>query len=336
MNKKSKLSFISEKKSRQDGWEYSGWAELATLHSGYLALKEPEQYQTSLHVIAIASCIEAFCKSCLKILIDEDGTPYLERAKGFKDIAFDFELTRALSNKEITFGDLVSHSISISGIDQIIKNFDTLLNGDKNYKGLKDCISKTREFIEPPEESVMAGVQTKPEFGELLVAKPDKLLSDINEIFSARHIAAHEANFKLVQKEQLLEWFESAMLFMSTTFEIIEQRIRPGISRSAFGSSVQALINAESIGSQIPTLMQELITTWEANWDIDQNTSKAITLKAEEATSAYSNYIQKELEIQNLRVGFITGNGYRHLEAKTRKLLYEARISYINQIKSTT
>lgn len=335
MSKKSQLVFIAEKKMRTDHWTYAGLGELATLHSGFTCLKSPEPYQISLHVVAIASCIEAFSRSCLKTLIDEENSPYLERAKNFKDLTFDFELTKALSRKEITFGDLVSHIVSISSADQIIKHFDTLFKGDIDYRDFKGSLSTIREFVEPPEEVIMNGPDNYTiEFGDKIVNDANQLIRDIQDIFTARHIAAHEANFKLVSTEKLHRWFESAMTFTNATYEIIEQKLRPRASRAAFGSSVQALQNSGVFYAKIDEARQELVEKWKVEWDLDDAELEKLRIAIKESDTAFEAYLDKEISVHYQRVGMISGNGYRHLEAKMQKIILESKLSYLNLLKS--
>lgn len=335
MSKKSQLNFIAEKKSRSENWEYAGWMELATLHSGFSSLGSPEPYQMSLHVVAIASCIETFSRACLKILIDGENTPYLERAKSFKDLTFDFELTKALSRKEITFGDLVSHNVGISSADQIIKHFDTLFGGDTGYRNFKDSLSTARAFIEPPEEAIMDDPDKyKVEYGDLIVNDANQLICDIQDIFAARHIAAHEANFKLVTLDQLNRWFESAMTFATATHEIIEQRLRPGASRAAFGSSIQALQNSGALYFTIDGLWLELVEKWRVEWRINDIDMEKLLTSIKASEEAFAIYLEKEIAVHFQRVGMITGNGYRHLEAKIQKILLESKTDYLKRLKA--
>lgn len=335
MSKRNQLNFIAEKKSRADHWEYAGMSELATLHSGFSSLNAPEPYQISLHVVAIASCLEAFSRACLKILIDEENSPYLERAKKFKDLTFDFELTKALSRKEITFGDLVSHNVSISSADQIIKHFDTLFDGDAGYRDFKESLSAVREFVEPPEEAIMDDPDKYPiEYGEIIINDANQLIGNIQDIFAARHIAAHEANFRLVSADQLRRWFESAMIFARATYEIIEQKLRPGASRGAFGSSVQALQKSGVLYSTIGDMWQELVAKWEVEWSLDEAAVEKLWVTITDSEKAFGEYIEKEIALHFQRVGMISGNGYRHLEAKIQKILLESKLDYLKRLRT--
>lgn len=333
MSKKNVLSNIAEKKSRADQWQYAALGEIGTLHSGFMSLSNPDPYQISLHVVGIASCIEAFSRSCIKILIDENETPYLERAKLFKDISFDFDLTKALSRKEITFGDLVSHSVSISSADHIIKHFDTLFVGDDNYKNLKSSLSSVREFIDPTEDEILGpSDEYKIQYGDLIVDDADQLIKDIQDIFTARHIAAHEANFRLVTSDQLIRWFESSMLFANAMYEIIEQKLRPGAPRCAFGSSIQALMDSNKLYSIVDSLKEELVTKWDADRMYEERDYERLRLAIKASEDAFQNYLDKETAVHYARVVIATGNHYRHLDAMIQKKLLERKIEYLREL----
>ncbi|QZD72886.1 hypothetical protein [Pseudomonas sp. 3-2] len=335
MSKQNQLDLIIEKKSRSSTWVYAGLGELSTLHNGFTALISPEPYQISLHVVAIASCIEALAKACIKILIDEEDSPYLEKARGFKDLTFDFELTKALSRKEITFGDLVSHNIGISGVDQLSKHFGVLFQGDPGYKDLKHSLATIREFVEPPEDFIMedSGLY-EPEYGDLIVSDANALFRDIKDIFASRHIAAHEANFRLVTAEQLLGWFESAMTFANAMYEIIEQKLHPRASRSAFGSSVQAMQNSGVLYSKIASEWESLFEKWVVEWELDNEEALKLRENILESDKSFSEHIDKEFDLHHSRVRLILGNGRRHLEAKIQKMLLETRLEYLKRLRT--
>lgn len=332
MSKKNVLSMIAERKSREFQSRYTGRVELISLHRDFLSLKSPEPYQNSLHVVAIASCIEAFSRSCLKVLIDEEHAPYSERVKKFKELNFDFELTKALSKKEISFGDLVSQSVSISSAEQIIKHFDIIFEGDDGYKNFKTSLALVKEFIEPSEDEIMGGDQNyKIEYGERLVGNADNLICHLQEIFSARHIAAHEANFNLVSTDQLKTWFESAIIFTNATYEIIEQTLRPGASREAFGSSIQALMSTGRLRRTAEELRQDIAKRWIVEWDLDESATEEMWKAIKESDDAFDLYLDKEESLHLQVLGLITGNGRRHVEARINRLMLESKINYLTK-----
>lgn len=333
MSKKNALSIIVDKKSRTDRWQYAALGEIATLHSGFMSLSDPDPYQISLHVVGIVSCIEAFSRSCIKILIDGDEATYLERAKHFKDLTFDFDLTKALSRKEITFGDLVSHSISVSSAEHIIKHFDTLFTGDIGYKNFKLSLGSVKEFIEPTEDEILGPPgEYRIQYGELIVDDADQLIKDIQDLFTARHIAAHEANFRLVTLDQLNRWFESSMLFANATYEIIEQKLRPGAPRCAFGSSIQALIDSGKLYSVIDDLMKELMTKWAEERMYEESEAEGLRLAIKASEDAFQNYLEKETAVHYARVAIGNGNIYRNLDAMVQRKLLERKIEYLKQL----
>lgn len=50
----------------------------------------------------------------------DSGAPFAARARGLvKDLKFDFDLVQALMGKTVTFGELVSHTISVNTVGDI-------------------------------------------------------------------------------------------------------------------------------------------------------------------------------------------------------------------------
>ncbi|MEQ7778527.1 hypothetical protein, partial [Xanthomonas sp. WHRI 8356] len=113
MSKRNLITEIQQKNARASGRYLHGNLELYELESSFRRLVESDSALIALHVMGIASCIEVGVREAIKRLVDS-GSPFLDRSEIFKDhIRFDFALTRALSATQITFGDLVSHSLPV-------------------------------------------------------------------------------------------------------------------------------------------------------------------------------------------------------------------------------
>jgi len=53
-----------------------------------------------------------------------------------------------------------------------------------------------------------------------------------------------------------------------------------------------------------------------------------------DSEKAFGEYIEKEIALHFQRVGMISGNGYRHLEAKIQKILLESKLDYLKRLRT--
>lgn len=126
MSKRDVINEIRERYARNQGDFSPRRADLADLTNSFRRLGEGESLAQALHVIGIVACIEVAVRDAIKRLIDH-GPPFLDRVEGFKEhLRFDFALTKALSLRQITFGDLVAHSLPISSVEHIASHFEAL------------------------------------------------------------------------------------------------------------------------------------------------------------------------------------------------------------------
>jgi hypothetical protein len=280
----------------------------------------------SLHVIAVAACIEVCVRDVIRTLVDS-GSPYIDRIEKFKDLLrFDLELTKALSDRRISFGELVAHLLPISSVGQIASHLEALLS-ERSDLSLRDHLGKIRHFIDPSEEEFMGdglvGQQSGP-IGPFLVAHPDRLLADIDSIFRSRHIAAHEAHFTSVSKEQVEAQLQSARLFIDVMYESVTQLLRPGAPRSAFLASLYALQEAAKVTSKMSESLHDTLRIISSAGE-QQFSLVGECLKAQEA---YDSYMFTEIEFHQ-RLCRLGGNGIRHLDALLTIALSEKRDEFL-------
>jgi hypothetical protein len=294
----------------------------------------------SLFLIGIVACLEVAIRDAIRKLIDH-GSPFINRISQFKDVLrLDVNVGRALHDRKVSFGDWVSHLLPVSNLEQINSHFSILFAAD-----FGQVLTDAREFVEPSISDLL-GNDTKaedeePEAESEISEAPDTLLpiSDIGELmaslgrlFKARHIAAHEADFELISGDDVRGFFRTAEVFIHAIDEIVSQIIEPNMPRTALGMSLVAARDAGKARREMQELETKLLRLFAEQEIILTGTddaSEIIAFKA--AQEAFEKHVDAEVAFELARVGMISGNGMRMLEAQTLKDFCEFRIKRLRQ-----
>ncbi len=339
MSKRDLIAEILAKKLRRQ--QCSGEA-IWRLHDLEMSFSELEKQghanpaTFSLYLVGIASCIEVAVRDTICQLIDY-GQPYIDRVPDLlkNDIRFNLDIVRALTDRKITFGDFVSHLVSINGVESINDCLNTLL-GCK----LRVALANVCEFVEPP-ESFWLGTEeedesvTEKRLGEtafpprVLVPDVEGLMASIAELFKARHIAAHEADFGAVTLADLHKYFDSAQLFANALGEYVDQTLNPNSSRTAFGSSVLAAIKSGEIYTSMENAFEELESLIRS--DYSDNSTQAIEALAQ-AQNTFLQYLEAEQGFFVALYSPTSGNSIRHIEAQVQHTLAKQRKERLREI----
>lgn len=334
MSKRDFISEIISKKQRSPDDPYKAGFKLYELQSNFQAIKGSEQNYNatlSLHLVGIVSCLEVAVRDAIRRLVDF-GTPYVERIDKFKDLLrIDLNIAKALQDKKISFGDLISHLLQINNIEQIISHLDTLLD-----KSFKDELANIKEFREPSdsvlfgdEENATDSFENEDEEPHLLVPDVNILIASLAKLFPLRHIAAHEADFGMVLEEELEDFFNSSEIFINALEEIVEQTLYPNKPRFAFGASVIAAQEAGKVYAEMEKTYEKLLAL--VSEDGDEVRQSAIDeLKA--AQEAFQKYLEAETEFEETLISPGSGNTLREIDSHIMKSLCQHRIIRLNEV----
>lgn len=332
MSKRNLISEIQEKNRRAATAYLSGHVELYTLEHAFSKLDKSQEALMALLLMGVASCVEVSARSAIKRLIDS-GNPYLERAELFKDsIKFDFSLTRSLSSGEITFGDLISHSIPVSRIDHISSHFEILFKGEQ--RSFRDALSQVRVYVEPDDEELFGESKrgTTQSMAPLLLTDAELVLKDIGLIFERRHLVAHEANFKAVSYDELSRLLSSGRLFVDALYEMVEQKLNLGVSRNGYGGSIQYRYKASDLWIEAQNLQKviaEQVRCAGPDYDgLEELFNKTVR--------TFDEYHEAEQAFRLATYGMLGGNGIRNVESHVTMQLCQQRLDYLKIVQEDT
>jgi uncharacterized protein YecT (DUF1311 family) len=163
--------------------------------------------------IKLVTILESFTRSWITEIIDA-GEPYITRAavlarSGFK---IDYAMAQALVGAKITFGELVSHGLSVNSLADLDAAFRPLL--DDGLFRLVDGIVDRWDTL----------LSTEPVLP--IITNLEEVKRSISDLFEVRHILVHELPFSLVlYPAQATEWIEAVVSFTRAGDEVFSNML---------------------------------------------------------------------------------------------------------------
>tara|TARA_R110000868_G_scaffold409882_3_gene696344 strand:+ start:2263 stop:3204 length:942 start_codon:yes stop_codon:yes gene_type:complete len=175
---RDKLTEIVGIRERGQGFGYSrGIQEIRALVDGWNGdvFRAPPQFI----VIRIVTILEVFTRDWAAQIIDA-GEPYVSRGADLVKgpLKIDFALAQALVGKQLSFGELVSHELTVNAIGDIDRIFSGLL-ATSLFQHLQGVVDRWAITV--------GGKPTPP-----LMPEPDWVRATLARLFKQRHIFVHE------------------------------------------------------------------------------------------------------------------------------------------------
>lgn len=338
MSKRDVINEIRERYARNQGDFSARRVGLAELTTSFRRLNEGDSLARALHVMGMVASLEVTVREAIKRLIDH-GAPFLDRVEGFKEhLRFDFALTKALSLGQITFGDLVAHSLPISSVDHIASHFETLFMAEGKRHTFGHILSSLRVFVEPTDAEILALFEAPAREvsrdaanrdSPPLIAHVEALLPGLANLFRTRHLIAHEAQFAAVTAEEGAHYLELAWTFNEALYELVEQTIHPGASRYGMGISMQALAHAGAIENAGRAIEKRIVHSIDDRF-VDRT---ALTRCFAATVTTFDAYHQAQTAFRLALHGMVGGNAMRNIEADVTTALWEERRAHLEEVE---
>jgi uncharacterized protein YecT (DUF1311 family) len=128
--------------------------------------------------IRLVTMLEVFTRTWIATLVDA-GEPYVERAGDLVggSVKFDFGVVRALAGKQVSVGELVSHSVSINQLADL-DNIFTALMGAKLFSAIENLVDRWSSEVDDVWDPII------PDIAEMR--------RNLASLFNTRHIVVHE------------------------------------------------------------------------------------------------------------------------------------------------
>jgi 23S rRNA U2552 (ribose-2'-O)-methylase RlmE/FtsJ len=337
MSKRDLIGEILAKKER-NALSKAGY-KFMTLNMSYSSLDNEsikDNTVLSLYIVGLAACIEIAVRDKVRQLIDY-GSPFVDRIPGLlkkNELQFNLEIVKALQDKQISFGDFVSHLLPISQVEHINSHLDSLLG-----LTLRNALADIREFIEPPNPFLLDEDDQKqtPEISSdvkeksvppKLVGDVEKLMSDIDRLFKIRHIIAHKANFESVTKNELKGFFLTTESFINALEEYVEQTLNPNAPRSLIGQRTAYRIESNKVFNSMGEIYQEIVNILSKETSRDHfETIKKLNI----AQETFLKYLDDEFNFVLALYSIGTTSSYSYQEAYIDIALCSQRVERLEE-----
>lgn len=158
--------------------------------------------------IRLVTIIEVVFRNLVSVLVDQ-GHIYRERAAPLlKSVKFDLPLAMALTDRDVSIGDVVAHEVPVNSLEDIARVAEMLFE-----KKLALCLSESRRFKG---------------FGELehVLKEPEETLRTIADLFKTRHILTHElSKHRIFSREDAGRFCDAAERFTEALDAFFSQQM---------------------------------------------------------------------------------------------------------------
>lgn len=243
--KRNLLAEITAKRKRRN----QGRHESLLWRLGELdrAFARVERESEALHyfIVAIVACLEGYVRERVAEFLDK-GQPYLGRAAKLElPEKWNFDLARAIHDKDMTIGEFVAHQLKISQWDHVHKIMTTLIG--KDFCAVLSVV-KDRWSIE---------LEGGPD--EAMLADPARAFMDAKEIFEARHIICHEmATAARPPVARLERLFENAALVLRATDALLCEVLYPNYPLTQTDMNIAAGANLQVAEEALERVEREM------------------------------------------------------------------------------
>jgi uncharacterized protein YecT (DUF1311 family) len=242
---RDKLAEIAAVRMRGKGRSHwRGMGEISALRDGLkdTTSRAPDQFI----VIRPVTILEVFTREWAAQIIDA-GDPYTTRgadlAKG--TLKIDFALARALVGKEVSFGELVSHDLTVNGIGDIDRVFSTLM-GLPFFNHLKGVMDRWAVRFGN-------GAET------LIMPDPDEVRSILAGLFEQRHIFVHELPEQQNVETKILEaYISSTSQFVKAADEAFHTLLYGDYPMTQSEMNAEAAAKAEKVHEDLVAILVDL------------------------------------------------------------------------------
>lgn len=261
---RDRIAEIAARRARSGraGW-WRGKSELDALASQWQSGSGSSEIPAQFVAIRLVTVLEVFTRDWVAELIDA-GEPYTARGgelvKG--SLKIDYAMAQALVGKQVTFGELVSHEISVNDIGDIDRALSTLLGGPLFVRlaGVTD-----RWTMSDGESS-----------GPPILRDPEWARSQIGRLFAARHIIVHELpDDRDLGLEDIADFARATVGFVEAGDQYLDRLIhgdypvtQQGMTAAAAEKADEADVELRDILAQLdPDGSDEKLSAAQAAWE---------------------------------------------------------------------
>lgn len=147
------------------------WERISAIDAAFEVQPVADSESLRYFPVALVGCIEGYVRLRVRDLIDF-GEPYFSNsAELAKNIKLDFSHLKAVQGNIVTVGELISHSIQLSRLDQVMSVFERLVGAE-----FRDSLTNAADIF-GNDEARMGRILKEPE--STFAAVPKHSIRDI-------------------------------------------------------------------------------------------------------------------------------------------------------------
>lgn len=176
--------------------------------------------------IRLVTILEVFLREVIAELVDGDEAIFERAEKLVKGTKIDLAFAAHVDRRELTIGDFVAHTVSLSGVDGIMNILDTLVGG---FAGRLQTVHQrwTEEMDEWPLPPI--------------VADYDVMMTSLARLFEVRHVLTHELPTGTVfDSKELSDLIDATSTFVEATDWSVIDVLRGSVPQTQSGMNIVA------------------------------------------------------------------------------------------------
>lgn len=198
--------------------------------------------------IRLVTMLEVFTRTWIATLVDA-GEPYVQRAGELVggSVKFDFGIVRALAGKQVSVGELVSHSVSINQLADLENIFSTLTN-TAIFPAIAQLADRWASEVEGVSDPIIEDI--------------DMMRSKMAALFAVRHIVVHEIPIeKPYQDGDLSSFITASLQFVHAVDQYLDTMLNGNFPLQQQPMNAEAWRRAEEKNAELTAMidLQEVL-----------------------------------------------------------------------------
>jgi uncharacterized protein YecT (DUF1311 family) len=172
------VSLITQRKGTWDARHQYAHYSCEALKSEWDRNRALPEFVGDIYPVRAISLFEVFTRSWVRAIV-EGSTAFAERAIPLIQTAKpDYRLVISITNKIVTFGDIVAHTVPVSNLEHVVSVFETL------------CDKKMPALLRVAVDRWETEVENKP--ATPIIDDYDVVCANVSKLFELRHMVCHE------------------------------------------------------------------------------------------------------------------------------------------------
>ncbi|TKW65416.1 MAG: DUF1311 domain-containing protein [Paracoccus denitrificans] len=194
--------------------------------------------------IRLVTILEVFLREVIAELIDGDDAIFERAEKLVKGTKIDLAFAAHVDRRELTIGDFVAHTVSLSAVDGIMSILDTLIGG----------FAGKLQAVHPRWTEEMEKWPLPP-----IVADYNAMMTSLARLFEVRHVLTHELPTGTVfDSEELPVLIDATSTFVEATDWSVIEALSGSVPQTQIGMNIVAAEDLRSEEEELEATLEQV------------------------------------------------------------------------------